>query len=353
LPAMGPTMGTVTDYYFQASCGDYIVLGDYLPQVITVTAPSCIVSDTTLVATVGDVLNKLNSLNAPIVTAHNQILADFDNYEMYNNGNWHKGKVKPTTTASGSKIDAILVVWRNSNEQKTKGQCVGGYGLQDLGYHNISIQNMTGIEMGASFNACESNAMIGTTITEYMHGLFGGNNWHSGGGQGPYTFIGSSAAFCTTANSPQVSICPCGFDRNHLGWKFSNRTNLISSLDATKLSEVNSDITIQNTPNGGEFILRDFMTVGDLIRVQLPHINNNGYNTIKNQYIWLENHQKISMHEKGLYDDVSCYSPWKKGLWSYMQVGKNRKIGNTSTDDIFVESEDVKHINPNYSLDYF
>jgi hypothetical protein len=211
------------------------------------------------------------------------------------------------------------------------------------GMYTNTLHSMTGIEAISPINSCDGN--IGSTIiTEYMHGLFGLNNWHSSGGQGPYTFIGASSAFCTTANDPNVSQCPCGFDRNHLGWKFSNRTHLISSLDAANLNEVNTDITIQNTPNGGEFILRDFMTIGDLIRIKLPHIDNTGYNTVKNQYLWLENHQKISMHEVPALNPT-CATSWGKGLWSYIQVGKDRTKGVDPSDQIFCENEDVQDAN--------
>jgi hypothetical protein len=70
LPMGGPTMGTITDYYYQASCGNYILLGDYYNNVVTL--PYNVNSNGS-----ADVISYLNNHN--FRTGHNKTLADFDN----------------------------------------------------------------------------------------------------------------------------------------------------------------------------------------------------------------------------------------------------------------------------------
>ena len=51
--------------------------------------------------------------------------------------------------------------------------------------------------------------------------------------------------------------------------------------------------------NNGDYILRDYFTTGDAIRIKLPYVNN--------QYIWLENHQGTNIFEKRMgYDASLC-----------------------------------------------
>jgi hypothetical protein len=113
------------------------------------------------------------------------------------------------------------------------------------------------------------------------------------------------------------------------GWKNNvggaKKDSLMSSPTVTQ-EEVPTDFEISTTfPNGNEFILRDFVTYGDAIRIKLPYINWTATGDVKNQYLWIENHQKISSYDKSAWEPSTCKESWSKGIYAYVQVGKDIK----------------------------
>ncbi|MBA3649621.1 MAG: T9SS type A sorting domain-containing protein [Chitinophagales bacterium] len=86
-----------------------------------------------------------------------------------------------------------------------------------------------------------------------------------------------------------------------------------------------------NNPDGGVYILRDFCKSGDAIRIKLPYIDyvggsNTAPGAIKNQYLWLENHQMISEFDHENNEGAFNSTPWASGMYAYIQVGKDRKL---------------------------
>jgi hypothetical protein len=140
----------------------------------------------------------------------------------------------------------------------------------------------------------------------------------------------SPSSFSTAAQASASSNIVCGWDRYWLGWKGSKKQHDISALN-TSNQEVVSDI---ENPIGEEvFVLRDLVTTGDAIRIKLPHINYLAPGNVKNQYIWIENHQLISPWDKNKLYDATCDPnstsyKWKPGIYCYMQVGKDERTGN-------------------------
>lgn len=108
-----------------------------------------------------------------------------------------------------------------------------------------------------------------------MHAFFGGNNWHSGTGAGYHTFIGRTEPWGLTSqiSGNGMSYSVCGYDRWFLGWNNPPDKNLlISAKDPLTSNEVNTDLNIisnQNSTIDGIYILRDFVTTGDAIRIKL------------------------------------------------------------------------------------
>jgi hypothetical protein len=167
----------------------------------------------------------------------------------------------------------------------------------------------------------------GIFIHEYMHTLFGGNNWHIGDGADIGSFPYPQSPWGMTAASPAASNVANGWDRDHLKWKPADKHWYISALSAG-LHEVPSDISIDTLPAGGIYVLRDFVETGDAVRIKLPHITWQEFGP-KNQYVWLENHQLRSRFDvNGI--DVPCQSRWRPGLYAQVQVGKD--TGATDVD---------------------
>jgi hypothetical protein len=76
-------------------------------------------------------------------------------------------------------------------------------------------------------------------------------------------------------------------------------------------------------------VLRDFYTTGDVIRIKLPFINWQQNGDVKNQYLWIENRQKISAFDVNQFGDAGCKEPLSKGLYMQIQVGKDFKFGSS------------------------
>ncbi|MBS1658771.1 MAG: T9SS type A sorting domain-containing protein [Bacteroidetes bacterium] len=336
------TDGTLTDYYFQASRGELTALGDYINLVIPCTTSG--LSGDGLAA----VFTTLDAMGSQVTTAHGKHLADFDLF----NGNG-KGLVKSVGT--DGKIDCVFVIWKN-NSYTGNIDCSSGYGVNGYYSYQINDQGSTwSFPVISSWGGCSWDGTYYTFTAEFLHGLLGSNNWHTGGGAGPYTFLVPPHTLCTTAQYDNQSNMFCGWDRNHLGWKGS-KTNLISAHNCTTGSEVMTDLTEPTSagPFEATYCLQDFALTGDAIRIKLPHINytgaSSGSGAVKNQYLWLENHQKISGFDHAHYEehpDLPQATGWKPGLFSYIQVGKDFKTDQPPLNDVFVDSYGLYPEDPN------
>jgi hypothetical protein len=90
-----------------------------------------------------------------------------------------------------------------------------------------------------------------------------------------------------------------------------------------------------NASHQGEYILRDFLTTGDAIRIKLPYLDNGE----APQYLWLENHQ-TNGNNNGLMDDYywrirntggtppNCLDGPSSGIYPYIQIDED-KINNS------------------------
>ena len=320
------TSGTATDYYYQASLGENTILGDYINLVIPCTASGLSSYG------VSAVITALENISDQITTAHGKILSDFDK----TNGN---GKGLSKSPGSDSKIDLLLIIWKNNSYGFGDG-CAGGMGVNGYYTYQVNDNGTTwNIPIVTSFSGCSRENAFYTLTAEYLHALLGGNNWHTGGGAGPFTFLTAPKTLCTTAQYDNQSNMFCGYDRNQLGWKGLSKSYLISARNQSN-AEIASDLTQPSTagPFEATYYIRDFAVTGDAIRIRLPYIAWTTNGDPKNQYLWLENHQMISnwdhQHFQGGFESTS----WEPGMMAYIQVGKDRKVGSTTSDDIFIDN---------------
>jgi len=295
----------LTKYYDQASFGQYELLGDYFPEVVTVSCQDLVGKG------VQNVLDTLDQWPSAISTANSHDLYEFD---LINNEGAH-GSLK--YSASNDIIDCITIVWRNN----AKYGCGAGNGHSHLGAGS-TIKGKTAKMIGSWGDCSGDNFFLFTA--EYIHALYGGNNFHTGSGAAKWSFLTSARSFSTTAQSASQSNTFTGWDRHRLGWYNPNHSlDTISALDVNRQITV-SDLTIENNPASQTYILRDFYKTGDAIRIKLPHIDWQSNGDVKNQYLWLENHQLLSE-----FDDNRGCDKWVPGMYAYIQVGKDIKKGNT------------------------
>ena len=112
-----------------------------------------------------------------------------------------------------------------------------------------------------------------------------------------------------------------GYERWRMHWKHPQSTDYIAAQNANNSQSVVSDISITDGPQS--FLLRDFVTYGDAVRIKLPYKDGS---SSSNQYIWLENHQ-VGMNNKLDYLQYSnmylCRPQGLPGIYAYYQVGRD------------------------------
>lgn len=335
-----PPKGIITRTYYEASFGNLVILGDYLPRVISVPCKKLLpVVHAGAAAHAKIIAEALNAL-PDTVTAHGLPLRLFDRWDfpVYQTAGKPKRKAPTHDPTYRPALDAILIVWRNLRglgDPNARLVCTGGYG-QWYADVRSPVKNLTGgIQTASSFTSCGGAMEISNVLmAELMHAFYGGNHWHTAGGAGQHTFLAipRSRGLTTQGGLP---IAVCGYDRWALGWKAPEKTYLLSALDEN-FQEVPTDLVQPPQPLVQRFWLRDFFTTGDVIRIRLPYTEKAG--PVKNQYLWLENHRFIASTDKYITfssSDPHCPdNPYAHrfphgipGLYAYIQVGKDQLKG--------------------------
>ncbi len=332
-------------YFYEASFGQFQVIGDCLKK--TIHLPCSLVSNI--------YLSDYQALSDAITTefnAHgtryNHSLSDFDNYD-FSNSPYRFGLPKPTGPNNG--IDFLIICYGNSY---LNNQCSAGSACLDF----VSPFTIGGysVDVGCDFYMCGGPVHKDFILEEFFHALFGANNFHSGTGSANHTFPfrPNNWGMTTQLAGAGMSNMVCAWDRWFLGWESDADDKYIEASDGTNMVETNIDII--NNPNpsaNGEYILRDFGATGDAIQIKLPHLNWQT-NLPKNQYLWIENHQqqttfdhnsKFMWHQSLCNPFTLCGTDWTKGLYCYIQVGKDIKSSTISESEIWASQSN--HSSPN------
>lgn len=321
--------GYLTKYFYQSSFGNLIVLGDYYDSLIRIDWNTMYGNGYL------DIISFLNSLpGSDIETAHGYKLngTDFDKWEPTNN-------YMPKNQSDNDFIDFFVIVWRNNH--KICGSGTFGCGLTDRNLFK-PIKNKSGAD-AFTWIKSHNSAAYTTLRHEYAHQLLGGNNYHSGGaGAGVGNFLSDKGGYSILASYNKSMEGPNAWDRWRLGWKNEGNVYDISGRHPITNEELDCDLKYgQSFPEGtNEFVLRDFISSGDAIRIELPYIEiGNPY--ARKQYLWLENHQ----FKNGNIDAKECLT---KGLYVNLQIGN---------DEFGIDDSRTNYISPvnafgNYDFSY-
>lgn len=328
LPA-GDAEGVMTRYYQMASSGNYTVLGDYLTapdnggifRVPTDSTHATGPENTNLIAAVN------NKLGNTIVTAHGlNSINDFDLW-ICNDTDFGLPKVSPGIE-SLRKYDDVVFIWRNSSfngigdySYTTPGKMLG-YDADSYGwfgtYENLPSQIM---------------------IHEYAHLIYGGMDFHCGGGgwfMGGDYWIPAVGGWSNLGLSGASLLSWNAWDRQRLDWKAAGNAFPVSARNESNTVEVNGDLDAASPLHSGIYTLRDFVSSGDAIRIKLPFIN---HETEYPEFLWIENHNTVSMNhcqwDQFLWQEGnSCVEPAVYGLYAYLQIDRETRQGATF-DDVF------------------
>ncbi|MCC6911161.1 MAG: hypothetical protein IT224_03960 [Flavobacteriales bacterium] len=304
----------VSRYYQDISLGNFTVLGDYVDEVIHVKESEYPgVSNAHGIGRFAvDELNKRGSLK----THHGLSIADFD---LWKDGG-KQGLPKERGSDDPHQYDHIMVITRNSGLPHGTGSTDGGSPGKLFGY-GADTQSRFGGNNALPFEILKH---------EFNHLLIGGNNFHSGGGnasqfesyqlclQGGWSMMG--------ANGSSLLTCSA-WDRDRMGWRPEGATYRIRARSMGG-HEVDTDLDPVNGDTG-IFVLRDFVTSGDALRIRLPDLPESGYQ----QWLWVENHQ--GSHRNGSPTDQfhwegfgeNCITPIEPGLFLQIQIDREERTG--------------------------
>lgn len=165
---------------------------------------------------------------------------------------------------------------------------------------------------------------------EFNHLLLGSNNFHCCGGGSTvynnYFFPNVYGWGMMGAAHSSFYICNA-WDRHRLGWKSEEKQLLLSAYNASGTRELGTDLHADSSTHQGRYLLRDFASTGDALRIQLPHIPEDQFR----QYLWVENHQCYSLNgiefDRFRFESLDGMTEALPGLYMMMQIEKDQKTG--------------------------
>lgn len=305
----------ISKFFHEASFGQYVVTGDYLVNPQKPGQPVQIKASGNVTTT--QVLKQASEFSA-FFTKSNFSMPEFDRWTMT-----HTGQAKETPSVdSPMRFDHVMIIIRNST-----------YPTNLSGWTSSrSAGRLFGYETDTySFFSSHELLPMNILLHEYSHMLFGGNNFHAGGShskkagysyfphlQGGWGMMGAAWKSFLTANA---------WERRQLGWKPPEKKWYISTFDSSGLKEIPADLDAFNSSHEGVFLIRDFVTTGDALRIKLPFFPGNVYQ----QWLWIENHQTVSFNGSEFdmfqYQQQDCVDKATPGLYMYIQVDKEAMTG--------------------------
>jgi hypothetical protein len=312
----------LSKYYDEMSFGSYDILGDYYQNLITI--PDSELVDYTIDTIVqpgfdpiivdssfknGMIYKYLRKYygSSPLYTQSSLPLSSFDYWTVYT----HTDSVYlPKVPLPDSKIDHLMILVRN---YPTFGNQEAGHSVPfTFGpIFQTSTSTYSMFSPGGGFP-------LQITAHEYGHLLFGDNHYHTvGAGAGHWTFIHKTGGYSAMSSAgDMLTQTANAWDRRRLGYKHPNNSFYISARAANGSTELNADLSeykLDSLNPSGEYVLRDFWTYGDALRIKLPYLRYND-SLISEQWLWIENRQHSS-------SPYGWNSKSDEGMYTYIQVG--------------------------------
>lgn len=196
---------------------------------------------------------------------------------------------------------------------------------QCVGTHDVSL-NPTGIVQH-----------------EISHSFFGPNSFHTSGGNhrrsGEYMpFLPMQCGYGLMGGSGSTLVSCNGYERWRMHWQHESNRNandwwiVARDIDG---NPQNADISKEDGPQ--TFILRDFVTYGDAVRIKLPYKDSE---SSSNQYIWIENHQSGRNNKLDFLqfaNESDCRPQQVAGVYAYYQIGRDILSG--ANNDVYYANE--------------
>ena len=314
----------ISRYYNEISFGKLQIIGDYYPHLLQIPYNSVQGSETTTSVSVFQELNRLCGGQQLTTAKGLQFPNDFDNWNL----GIGQGLLKPNV--SDGYIDCIVIFWRVNSKfrnARSGGSIATGGQYSSMyisgNYYSMAISNKTGINTYGGIY-CDGMSVF---RHEIAHGFLGDNDFHSGGaGNGTGTYMQNYSGYSILSSNNTYMESYNAWDRYRLGWKNPQHQYEISARNETG-QEMNADLDYTLQTNDVSYILRDFATTGDAVRIKLPYLRTLN-SSAKEQWIWIENHQLLPgniEYEESKYGENSPMSKIKvpRGIYLNLQVGNN------------------------------
>jgi hypothetical protein len=301
----------LTRYYRESSLGNFEVLGDYYPEVITVKYSEFIIGGQTVLH---KRISEQLAAREPWSTSTGMSLKAFDRLGRARG----RGLPIPASGPDFDGVDHCMVIVRNFHLLPKGNGMASGSSFSVIGGKPTDTY---------SIFSGGHDLPFGILKHELNHLFLGGNNFHSGGGnsarfmsyllsvQGGWSMMGAANSSLSTCN---------GWDRYRLGWGQKDSPWLIT---ATKPNgqRCNGDLDALQQEHSGEYLLRDFVTTGDVIRIKLPYMAEAGFQ----QWLWIENHGTEAINgspfDKYQLEHYDCTSYAVPGLYMAIQIDAEQK----------------------------
>ena len=307
----GARNGQITHFFDCMSFGKYQVRARNYPKLVKVKASEI----SNLTSTSKNFKAVIENIQKDSVIFNDELLADLDQW----NFSGPDGSKK--VNQSNGQIDMVMILFRNTPAYRNGSGHVRKGNIGFIKGMKSDAYSVFGAGDGIPFNIMRH---------EYSHMLFGGNNFHCGGGQhsggGANHFIPFQGAWSMLGGYNSSFKLGNAWDRDRLGWKPDDKKYTISALNMNN-QEVSTAIVANDSLSEQTYILRDYVSSGDAIQIKLPYLDEDEYP----QYLWLENHQGFNKNGNDLdryqYDEAECIPDTKSGIYAYMQVAHDQKTG--------------------------
>lgn len=309
----------LTRLLHDASSGNLTLLGDYLLaptnggvfQLNTSTGILPSFSSTIL-----PMIDSVTNGNWSTVFGNNGVGA-YDNWTL--NGTVQMGEEK--LVQSDTKYDHVFFIIRNARSvPDEQGRAVPGSPGSLMGHAANTYTYFGG----------GGHTPVRIMCHEFCHLLFGSNNFHCAGGGNslsqPQYWISQVGGWSLMGAANSSLQTWSAWDRLHLGWKIAAQADsvIIPLHDASNTAIVNGDLDAQEPSDTGTYVLRDFVTSGDALRIKLPFTDSIAEYP---EFLWVENHQGRNLNEHPFdrwhFEDAECVVDLEPGLYMYMQIDRD------------------------------
>ncbi|MDR3339505.1 MAG: hypothetical protein LBT25_05325 [Candidatus Symbiothrix sp.] len=317
-------IGNISAYYHAMSRGQFRLVVDVYPKRINITPET--------EGWAGAAKKVINQMKAENPNFDWSIYDNRQNVPAYQSDN--------SNSLPDMKPDYVIIIYRYSKSfinSPYPTQVIPGDAYARIDFDNSINYNGYTFNPSCGYTQFTGGGYFSTLfIHEVAHTLYDAP--HVSGVNtvtGDYVFIEKGWSQMDQNYVPFVSSN--AWERWYLDW-----------IDGIKANGTNADIKSASDMNtSGEYVLRDFVSTGDAMRIKIP----NGVG--KNEYLWLENHQGITIFDNQLIAKDGCdnnFPASPRGIVAYIESISDDK--NNPGNLFYTNPSGIKYLHGAGNFDY-